>query len=159
MRVIKRLIVCTGFIFTGSEAFAQVIDEDTKCGTVEAIMSAPSPDNQKVREILDFTLQTIQALDRSHRLRRQIEILPQMTVDGRTSVALIVADRCRSRTGITLADTAVETYEAIRTMRTSLGLNAQRRKSARRTLARHASEASALAARLQSTVRRPGFDL
>jgi hypothetical protein len=147
MRVLKSLIVCTAFIFSGSEASAQTIDDDTKCATIELIMYAPSPDKQKVRGVLDYTLQTMQAVDRTHRLRGHIEIFPQMTGDGRTSVALIAVNRCRSHASITLADTAIETYEAIRTIRTSVGLNGQRRIWARTTLARNASRATALAAR------------
>ena len=77
-------------------------------------MTAPSPDQRKVKEILDFGLQTMQAVDRLHGLKGQIEIFPQMSEDMRSSVALFVANRCRSREAITLADTAIETYEAIR---------------------------------------------
>jgi hypothetical protein len=108
------LVVFTVCIFSGTGAFGQSLDEDTSCGAVVKIMTAPSPDQQKVREISDFTLQTMQAVDRLHRLKGQTEIFPQMSEDLRSSIALFVAHRCTGREGITLADTAIETYEAIR---------------------------------------------
>jgi hypothetical protein len=77
-------------------------------------MTALSPDQHKVKEILDFALQTMQAVDRLHHLKGQIEIFPQMSEDLRSSIALFVTHRCRSREGVTLTDTAIETYEAIR---------------------------------------------
>ncbi len=135
MRVLKSLIASTAFILIGSGALAQNIDEDTKCGTIEKIMDAPSPDKQRVREVLSYILQTMQALDRVHGLRSKTEILSHMTVDGRSLVALAVTDRCRSHGGLTLADTAVETYEAIRAMHAGLGLNEPQRKWAQRPIA------------------------
>jgi hypothetical protein len=114
MSVLRCLVASTAFAFAGTGAFAQSLDEDTSCGAVVKVMTAPSPDQQKVKEILDFALQTVQAVDRLHRLRGQMEIFPQMSEDMRSGVALFVAYRCASREGITLADTAIETYEAIR---------------------------------------------
>jgi hypothetical protein len=112
--ILRALIAFAAFVFAGTGAFAQTIDEDTSCRAVAEVMTAPSPDPQKVKEILDFSLRTMQAVDRLHRLKGQIEIFPQMPEDLRSSVALFVSHRCRSREGLTLADTAIETYEAIR---------------------------------------------
>jgi DNA-binding FrmR family transcriptional regulator len=115
MSVLRCLVSATVFAFAGTGAFAQSLDEDTSCGAVVKVMTAASPDQQKVKEILNFALQTMQAVDRLHRLKGQIEIFPQMPEDMRSSIALFVAHRCSSREGLTLADTAIETYEAIRT--------------------------------------------
>src|SRR5262249_43380707 len=108
------LVASTVFAFAGMGAFAQSLDEDTDCGAVVKVMAAPSPDQQKVKEILDFALQTMQAVDRLHRLKGEIEIFPQKSDDLRSRFALFVVQQCRSREGLTLADTAIETYEAIR---------------------------------------------
>jgi hypothetical protein len=137
MSDLRCLFASTAFVFTGAGAFAQGLDQDTACRTVVKLMAASSPDQQKVKEILDYALQTMQDVDRLHRLGGQIEIFSQMPEKGRSSIASIVVDRCRSHKELTLADTATETYEAIRTMRTSLALNAERRKLARRALAGH----------------------
>jgi hypothetical protein len=90
---------------------------------VVKVMTDPSLDQRELKGILSFALQTMQALDRLHGLKGQIEIFPQMSEDLRSSIALFVAHRCRGREGLTLADTAIETYEAIRTRaRKSLAL-------------------------------------
>lgn len=134
MRLLAILMAGTVFLSVKSETIAQSLDEDTKCGMIETIVYAPAPDKREVQQILNYTLETMQAIDRLHRLRGQTAIFPQMTDEGRTALALVVANRCRSHAGLTLADTAIEIYEAIRTMRTSLALNGPRRKWARRTL-------------------------
>jgi hypothetical protein len=122
MRVLRLAVAATAFAFAGTGAFAESLDQDVTCEAVIKVMASPLPDQQKVKDILDFTLQTMEAVDRLHREKGQVGIFSQMCEEGRSSVALIVAQRCRSREGLTLADTAVETYEAIRTMRASLGL-------------------------------------
>jgi hypothetical protein len=123
MSVLRCLVAFTAFAFAGTDAFAQSLDEDTSCRAVVEVMTAPSPDQQKIKEILDFSLQTMQAVDRLHRLKGQIEIFPQMSEEVQSSLALIVTHRCSSREGLTLADTAIETYEAIRTLRRNLALS------------------------------------
>jgi len=115
MNVLRCLVSATVFVFAGTGAFAQGLDEDTSCGAVVKVMTDPSPDQHKVKEILDFALQTMQAVDRLHHLKGQTEIFPQMSEDLRSSIALFVTHRCRSREELTLTDTAIETYEAIRT--------------------------------------------
>ncbi len=137
MNVLKCCITSILLLLAGSAAYAQSLDDDTTCGAIVKVMDAPSPDKQKVKEILDYTLEIMKAVDRLHQLRGQIEIFQQMSREGRSSVALMVTERCRSREAITLADTAIETYEAIRTTRTVLGLNGERRKRAHRTLSPH----------------------
>jgi hypothetical protein len=122
MRLLRWLVAATAFVFAGTGAFSQSLDQDITCEAVVKVMAAPSPDQQKVKQILDLALQTMEAVDRLHRQKGQIGIFPQMCEEGRSSVALIVVQRCRSREGLTLADTAIEAYEAIRTMRTRLGL-------------------------------------
>ncbi len=136
MKILKGLIACTAFMLIVPGAFAQTIDEDTKCGTVEKIMESPSLDKQRVREVVNYILQTMQAVDRVHALKGKNEILTQMTGEGRSSVALIVTDRCHSHRDLTLADTAVETYEAIRAMRASLALSQPLPKLAQAPIAR-----------------------
>jgi len=116
------LVASTAFVFAGTGAFAQSLDQDTPCGEVVKVMTAPSPDQQNVKEILDFALETMQDVDRLHGLKGQNQIFPRMSKEGRSSLALIVADRCHGREDLPLADAAIETYEAIRTMRTSLAL-------------------------------------
>jgi DNA-binding FrmR family transcriptional regulator len=122
MSILRCLFAFTVFVFAGTDAFAQSLDEDTSCGAVVEVLAAPSPDQQKVKEILDFALQTMQAVDRLHRLKGQLEILSQMSEEMRSAVALFVTDRCRSREGLTLADTAIETYEGLRTRAKELAL-------------------------------------
>jgi hypothetical protein len=108
------MVASTAFLFAVTGVSAQSVDEDTSCGAVVKVMTAPSPDQLKAKEILGFALQTMQAVDRLHRLRGQTEIFPQMSEGLQSSIALFVAQRCHNREGLTLADTAIETYEAIR---------------------------------------------
>ena len=136
MYVLKCFIASTAMLLTGSGAYTQSLDDDTTCGAIVKIIDAPSPDQQKVKEVLDYTLEIMKAVDRLHQVRGQAAIFPQMSKEGRSSVALTVTERCRSREAISLADTAIETYEGIRTMRTILGLNGERRKWSHRTLSR-----------------------
>jgi hypothetical protein len=136
MNVLRCVIASTAMFLTGSGVYAQSIDDDTACGAIVKIIDVPSPDKQKVKEVLDYSLEIMKAVDRLHQLRGQIQIFPQMSMGGRTSVALMVAERCRGREAITLADTAIETYEAIRSMRIILGVNGERRKPARRSISR-----------------------
>jgi hypothetical protein len=117
MRVLRSIIPCAVLAFSGSNAIAQVIDDDTKCAAIENIIQTASPDRQKV---VNYIVETMRALDRVHGLKGKIEIFPQLTEDGRSALALIVTDRCRTRGSLTVADTAIETYEAIRAIKPSL---------------------------------------
>jgi hypothetical protein len=122
MRTVTSLFVCLILSFAGSRAFAEAIDDDTRCGSVEALFGA-SADRDKLRDVLDYVLQTMRSVDHAHGLKGSPEILPQMTEEGRSAVALIVVRRCRDRAGVTLADTTIETYEAIRAMGSRLGFS------------------------------------
>ncbi|MGA7323240.1 MAG: hypothetical protein WBX25_01860 [Rhodomicrobium sp.] len=157
MRILKYVVVSTVLLLATSHAYAQSLDDDTACGTVVNILEAPFPDKQRVKEVLDYTLQIMQAVDRLHGLKRQMEIFPQISKEGRSFVALIVTERCRSQHGLTLADTAIQTYEAIRTLRTSLGLNGERRKWARRTLAPYRLAPKVLGSKVAATRAENGF--
>lgn len=137
MSVFKSLVVSLAFIPAGLAAHAENIDQDTPCAAIVQIVEAPSPDGQKIKEVLDYTLQTMQAVDRLHGLRGQAEIFSQMPVENRTSLALVAVSRCRGRPAVSLTDTAIETYEAIRSKRASLGLGAQRAKQAQSAPAAH----------------------
>jgi hypothetical protein len=121
MRVFKSLIACAAILLLGNRAFADVIDDDTKCRKV--VTATPSADTQTSEEIVKYVLATFRAIDHLHNLRNQVEILPQMTAEGQSLLALLVLDRCRSRGDMYIADIAVETYEGVRGRRDSLALN------------------------------------
>ena len=162
MRVVLRgLIVCTALAFIGSGAFAQVTNDDTKCETIEKIINAPSPDKERVKEVLEYIIQTMRALDRLHGLKGKTEIFPKMAEETRSAMALVVADRCRSYSGLTVADTAIETYEAFRIVKASLSLSKPGRKWAPGRVTRRYSSASVPAPRQvsRSMVRRAGDEL
>jgi hypothetical protein len=162
MRVVLRgLIVCTALAFIGSGAFAQIIDDDTKCKTIEKIIYTPSPDKERVKEVLEYIIQTMRALDRLHGLKGKTEIFPKMTEDSRSAMALVVADRCRSYSGLTVADTAIETYETFRAVKASLGLSKPGRKWAHGRITRRYSSASVLGPRQvsRSMIGRAGDEL
>ncbi|MGA7330066.1 MAG: hypothetical protein WBX25_37670 [Rhodomicrobium sp.] len=147
MSILRCFVASVAALLAGSSVYAQSLDDDTTCGVIVRVVSAPSPDKQKVKEVLDYTLEVMKGVDRLHRLRGQTELFPQMSKEGRSSVALTATERCRSREAITLADTAIETYEAMRTLRTILGLNSERRKRAHRTLLQPRSAPALLAER------------
>ncbi len=120
MTVLIRIIACAVLAFSGPSAFAQIVDDDTKCAAIENIIQNPSPDKQKVKEVAEYIVETMRALDHVYGLRGKAEIFPQLTVDGQSALALLVTDRCRTRGSLTIADTAIETYEAIRAIKPSL---------------------------------------
>lgn len=130
MSILKCLVAGISLIPAASAALAHSIDQDTPCEAIVKILEAPALDQQRVKEVLDYTLETMQGVDHLHRLKGQIEIFPQMSEDGRVSLALIAIRRCQDRPAVPLADTAIETYEAIRGKRASLGLNGQQQKLA-----------------------------
>ncbi len=119
MRVLTGIISCAILASSGANAFTQVIDDDTKCAAIENIIQTSSPDKEKVKEVVDYIVETMRALDRVHARKGKTEIFPQLTEDGRSALALIVTDRCRIQGSLTVADTAIETYEAIRAAKPS----------------------------------------
>jgi len=121
MRVFRSLIASAVILLLGASAFADVIDDDTKCEKV--VTATSSADAETAKEIVNYVLATIQAIDRLHGRRHQVEILPQMTPEGQSLLAFLVLDRCRSRGDTSLTDISVETYERVRVMRNSLALN------------------------------------
>ncbi len=137
MSVLKSLAVSLFLVPASLGAHAESVDQDTPCAAIVQIVEAPSPDGRRIKEILDYTLETMQAVDRLHGIRGQAEIFPQMPPENRTSLALIAVSRCRGRPAVSLADTAIETYEAIRSKRASLGLGAQRVKAVQSAPAPH----------------------
>jgi len=92
---------------------------------------------------VDYIVETMRALDRVHGRNGKIEIFPQLTEDGRSTLALIVTDRRRTRGSLTVADTAIETYEAIRATKPSFVQSKPARKLAHSHIPRQHSQASA----------------
>lgn len=123
MRVFKSIIACAALLLLGNRAFGDVIDDDTKCW--KAVTATSPEDAETVKDIVNYVLATIRAIDRLHNLRNQGEILPHMTAEGQSLLALLVLDRCRSRAGMSITDIAVETYEGVRSRRGSLALNSR----------------------------------
>jgi hypothetical protein len=131
MRLLGNLIICAALSFTGfGGAFAQTIDDETKCAVVAKIMDGPSQDKQKVDEMIGYIISTMGTLDHAYGLKGRPEIIPQMTEDGRTGIALIVASRCRSQGGMTIEDMALQTYVAVRAMKSGLGFSEPQRTQA-----------------------------
>jgi hypothetical protein len=110
-------------MFAGPGASAQVIDDDTKCEALVALTQASSPSGPKAKEAAGYIEETMRALDRLHGQRGKAEIFPQMTEDDRASLVKTVIVRCHYRQAITVADTAIETYEEVRTKGAGLGLD------------------------------------
>ncbi len=120
MRVLTSIIASAVLASSGFNVLAQVIDDDTKCAAIENIIQNPSPDKQKVTEVVGYIVETMRALDRLHGLKGKTEIFPQLTEDGQSALAFLVTDRCRTRGSLTVADTAIETYEAMRAIKPRL---------------------------------------
>lgn len=114
MKALKTLAVSALLMSAGCGAYAQTFDEDSKCEAVAAIIQDPSSTDQAVKEISGYIEQTMLAVDRLHGQRGKREIFPQLTEDGRSTLVQAVMVRCQSRQAITIADTAIETYEAFR---------------------------------------------
>ncbi len=114
MKVLKSLAVSTLLMFAAPCAFAQGIDDDTKCEALEALSQAPSGGGGRLKEAAGYIQETMRALDRLHGHKGKAEILTQMTDDGRSSLVQTVVSHCHERQAVTIADTAIETYEAAR---------------------------------------------
>ncbi len=123
MKVLKSLAVSALLTFAGSGAFAQTIDDDTKCGALVALTQESSSGETKAKEAARYIEETMRALDRLHGQRGKAEILPRMPEEARSSLVQTVMIRCHDRQTITVADTAIETYEAMRAAGTGLGLD------------------------------------
>ena len=123
MTSLRIFVGCVILTLSGSAVSAQVMDDDTKCGAIASLFEAPSPDRQRVKEVVNYIIETMQAVDRLHGRSGKFEIFPSMTEDARSSLALIVSDRCRNRSSLTVADIAIETYEALRAIKPSTSLN------------------------------------
>jgi hypothetical protein len=130
MNVLRSLAVSALLMFAGSGAYAQVLDDDTKCEALVALTQASSPSGSKAKEAAGYIEGTMRALDRLHGQRGRAEIFPQMTEDDRSALVQTVIMRCHERLAITVADTAIETYEAVRAEGAGLGLNMTAREPA-----------------------------
>jgi hypothetical protein len=150
MRLLGHLIICVAMSFTGfGVSFAQTIDDETKCAVVAEIMDAPSQDKQK-DEMIGYIINTMRALDHAYGLKGKPEIIPQMTHDGQTGIALVVANRCRSRGGMTIEDMALQTYGAVRAMKSGLSLSKPQRTQASARITHQYWKASASSRRQTS---------
>ena len=123
MKALRSLAVSALLMFAGSGASAQVIDDDTKCEALVALTQSSSPSGTKAKEAASYIEETMRGLDRLHGQRGRAEIFPQMTEDDRSSLVQTVIARCHYHLTITVADTAIETYEAVRAEGAGLGLN------------------------------------
>ncbi len=143
MRSLESLVASVFLSFTAFDpAFAQVIDDETKCATATKIIDDPSSDDRKVREVVGYITTTMRALDRAHGLKGRAEMFPQMTEEGQAGIALVAASRCRGQDRVTIEDVALQTYEAVRAMQGSLGLNEAQRKQAASPMPRRYWKAS-----------------
>jgi hypothetical protein len=102
-----------------SMARANSLDDDTSCGAIAALLNGEDG-KEKLPEVVSYILGIGAALDRAQALRGKPQILSRMTEEGRFAMALVVVDRCQARPELTVADTAVQTYEAVRTMQKAL---------------------------------------
>ncbi len=123
MKVLSSLAISAFLMFSGSGASAQAIDDDTKCGAIEAFIQAPSHGYRNVKLAADYIEETMRAVDRLHGQRGKTEIFPQMNEESRSSLVQAVISRCHSRQAITVADTAIETYETARAAGLGLDTN------------------------------------
>ena len=96
MKLLRSLAVSALLMFAGSGAFAQTIDDDTKCETLVAITQASSPSGKKAKEATAYIEETMRGLDRLHGQRGKAEIFPQMTEDDRSSLVQTVIMRCHT---------------------------------------------------------------
>jgi hypothetical protein len=118
------LCACALLLFGGSPgAHAELFGDETKCSAVTALMERQPPDKQIQQEALKYIVASMRALDRAYALKGKAEILLQMTDEGRNSIALLAATRCKSRGDLPVADVAVDTYQSVRAMQGSLGFN------------------------------------
>jgi hypothetical protein len=110
---------------------AAAVDDDTTCETVNSVMETSAPGSKKAKEIVLHVRKTMKALDRTHGLEGKHQIFPKMTKSGQSALALFAASRCKVRPELTLTDTAVETYEAVRATHANLGAKKLKRREAR----------------------------
>ncbi len=115
----------------GAGAFAQAIDDDTKCEALEAFSEGPFPGDAMTNAAAGYIEETMRALDRLHGRNGRVEIFLRMTEEGRTSLVQTVISRCHRRQAITVADTAIETYQAARAVGPSFGHHRAAQKPAR----------------------------
>jgi len=117
------LFACAAWALTAFESKAQTIDDNTKCSLVGGIMDAPSPDKRKVYELSNYILHTMQVIDHSYGVRGQVEILPRMSEEGRYGVIASASVRCREHPNTTIRNMAIESYEGVRAIGDTLGVN------------------------------------
>src|SRR5271165_2259026 len=108
MKVVSGLIA---LMLIGSSALAQGFNDETKCDTIQKNIYAPSPEKEGVKELLEYIVQIMQALDHAHELKGDTAILPTWTVEGLSALAWIVIDRCPTRRDLSVADATIQTYE------------------------------------------------
>jgi hypothetical protein len=130
MKVLRSLAASALLAFAGSGAFAQAMDDDTRCGTLVALTQDSSTGEAKAKEAARYIEETMRALDRLHGQRGKQEIFPQMTEESRSSLVQTVMMRCHDRQAVTVADTAIETYQAVRNAKAALGLYGTARNTA-----------------------------
>jgi hypothetical protein len=123
MKVLRSLAISALLTFAGSGAFAQTIDDDTKCGVLVAVTRDSSTGETAAKEAARYIEETMRAIDRLHGQGGKAEILPQMTEESRSSLVQTVMMRCHDRQAVTVADTAIETYEAVRSAGAEFGLD------------------------------------
>jgi hypothetical protein len=118
------LIACIFLLLNGfSVVHAEAIGDETKCSAVTALLERQPPDKEKQQETLTYIAGSMRALDRAYALKGKAEILVKMTDEGRNSVALLAASRCKTHGELTVEDVAVDTYQSVRAIQGSLGFN------------------------------------
>jgi hypothetical protein len=124
MKLRGSLFACAFLLLNGfSVAHAEFIGDETKCSEVAALMERQPPDKEQQQEALNYIVTSMRALDRAYALKGKAEILAKMTDEGQNSIALLAASRCKSHGDLPVEDVAVDTYQGVRAIQGSLGLN------------------------------------
>lgn len=103
-------------------------NKQTKCAEIRKVLDAEPMDQQKVSAIYDFIDALLVAIDKTYAAKGQVEIIPRMSSDGYRGVMAMASVMCGSRRDDVVVQVVVDTYDGVRGVQDTLGLNAPTKK-------------------------------
>jgi hypothetical protein len=104
-------------------AFAQKIDDGTRCADVIAIITIPQPDKQQVLAIEEYIKSLFNLMDTSNVGQGDPAVIAPMSEQGRNNAVDSAMAGCGEHPANTLRESTVQVYEHLKDVRRAMGVD------------------------------------
>ncbi len=114
---------CAAFVCCQTTQADETISPKMSCASVREIFDANTPDNQKIRSVVEIIMQELSKLDRKNASKGLPQIFARMSAEGKRSTAAAITVSCDGHPDYSLAQSAASVYEGMYAMGKDLGVN------------------------------------